>query len=106
MKTSLKRSEIIEQLKRILSLKSLRLVRQSIIDGGLFCTIYVLLIEHDGIFQVVNLSLRYGWIQVEICDSFSSVPDAILAHSKELEVQIGVFQYMLEEFYRDNNKCK
>lgn len=100
MKTSLKRSEIIEQLKRILSLKSLRLIRQSIIDGGLFCTTYVLLIEYDGTFQVVNITLSYGWIQVEICDSHEILPDAVLAHSKELENQIGVFQHRLEVFYR------
>lgn len=72
MKSSLKRSEIIEQLKRVLSVTSIEIVKQSVLHYSNFYRVYVLLVRYvqgNTIFyHVISITLNYGWIQLEIGD--------------------------------------
>lgn len=70
MKTTLKRGEIVEKLKKILDVRSIEIVRQSIIEGSKFYRIYVLLVRYVqneiDFFQVICVVIHFGWIQLEI----------------------------------------
>lgn len=91
MKTSLKRSEIIEKLKQILSISYVDIVSESVLDCSKFLRVYVLLVRYNQNdfehFQVVSITLHYGWIQLEFGNVAIALTKAQLAYLDELKYQ-------------------
>lgn len=65
MKTVLKTSEIIVRLKQILKVNTLDISYISTFDISRFHRLYVLMIHYADVYQVLSISLHYGWIEFE-----------------------------------------
>lgn len=101
MKSTLKRSEIIEKLKKILHLSSMQIVRMSLIDASPFERHYVLLISYVDtdvrFYQPVVISLRYGWIETNFSESFSQMQEGIKEYFNELSSTASVCYWDVNE---------
>ena len=89
MKTVLKRREIIEKLKKNLSVSSIEILRQTTLDISSFTRCYVLLIRYGSTYQTVNLFLRYGWVEIEFCNCYDSILPAVRWYLSEIVLQSG-----------------
>lgn len=68
MKTTLKRGEIIEKLKKYYEVNTLEITRQSVLDFSNFHRCYVLIVHFKNLYQIVSIHLRYGWIEIVFGD--------------------------------------
>lgn len=75
MKKSLKKSEIIENLHRVLTVDSCSPVFFSIIQIADFWCVYHLLVkcnrDNRSFLQVVSIELHFGWIQYTVHEGFN-----------------------------------
>lgn len=72
MKTSLKRAEIIEKLKKYFNASSLAIIRQTTLDFSSFHRCHVLIVKYNDNYQLVSLYLRYGWVEIVFGESEKS----------------------------------
>lgn len=97
MKTSLKRGEAIEKLKKILRVQSVELVRWTVLDVSKFKRVYVSVIsyleEDKRFYQIIVISLQYGWIELNLENVFTELQSAFVEYFSEISTQSSLLYW-------------
>lgn len=97
MKTSLKRGEAIEKLKKILRVQSLDLVRWTVLDVSKFKRVYVSVIsyleEDKRFYQIIVISLQYGWIELSFENAFIDLQSTLVEYFSEISRQSSMLYW-------------
>lgn len=97
MKTSLKRGEVIEKLKKIFRVQFIDIIRWTVLDVSKFKRVHVSVIsyfeEDIRFYQIIVITLQYGWIELSLNDSFNDLQSALVEYFSEISSQSSLLYW-------------